>query len=97
MKYDVHIYATVRVKVCGVEANSQKEAIAKAEEQTDLYETIGNCPGADYAEEITGFLVDQEGDEEYRHTRSYNANKNQHRPRRMARTAEEKMGGKANG
>jgi hypothetical protein len=62
MTYDVHIYATVRVKVCGVEANSQKEAIAKAEEQTDLYETIGNCPGADYAEEITGFLVDEEGD-----------------------------------
>ena len=78
MKYDAHIYATVRVKVCGVEANSQKEAIKKAENQTDLYETLGESGhGTDYAEEITGFLVDEEGDTEYQRTRSYNGKGNQ--------------------
>jgi hypothetical protein len=89
MKYDVHIYATVRVKVCGVEANSQAEAMKKAEEQTDLYETIGNCPGTDYAEEITGFLVDEAGDTEYHKTRYYNQD-GKPEPMSSARTAGEK-------
>jgi hypothetical protein len=52
-----------------------------------LYETIGNWPGTDYAEEITGFLVDEEGDAEYQHSHFYNANKNQRPTRPLARTA----------
>jgi hypothetical protein len=91
MKYDVHIYATVRVKVCGVEANSQKEAIKKAEAQTDLYETLGESGhGTEYAEEITGFLVDEEGDTEYQQTRSYNGKGNQLRNRKTRASGEKR-------
>ena len=54
MKHDVHIYATVRVKVCGVEADTPQEAAKKADEQTDLHAVLGEM----YAEEVTSFLVD---------------------------------------
>ena len=37
MKYEVHIYAIVRVKVVDVEAESQQEAIRNAEARCDLY------------------------------------------------------------
>jgi len=81
MKYDVHIYATVRVKVCGVEADSQAEAIKKAEAQTDLYDTLGEPGhGTEYAEEITGFLVDEDGDTEYHNTRYYDEKGNPTQP-----------------
>jgi hypothetical protein len=78
MKYNVHIYATVRVKVCGVEANSQVEAMKMAEVNTDLhelfpYKTQADGTETEYAEEVTGYLVDQHGDEEYTHTRYYDA------------------------
>lgn len=86
MKYDVHIYASVRVKVYGVEAATQAEAIEKAcsladgdflgmfpdctpEEENSVPD--GTVASGGYAEDITGFLVDQCGDEEYEHSRSY--------------------------
>ena len=73
MKYNVHLYAVVRVKVPDVEAESQKEAIEKAEAQVDLYSTFdweglpinGGIVAFDYAEEIAYYLVDEHGDEEY--------------------------------
>ena len=36
MKYDVHIFAVARVKVAGIAAQSQAEAIVKAEDSVDL-------------------------------------------------------------
>jgi len=36
MKYSVHIYATVRVKVLDVEAKSQREAIKRVREHVNL-------------------------------------------------------------
>ena len=38
MTYDVHIFAEVRVKVPGIEADSQTEAVKKAQELVNLYQ-----------------------------------------------------------
>jgi hypothetical protein len=73
MKYDVHIYAVVRVKVPGVEAESQTDAIEQAEEQVDFNALFDSrrfslYPGiecVEYADETSGYLVDEEGDEEH--------------------------------
>ena len=66
MQYRVHIYAVVRIPVV-VEADSQQDAIAKALPKADLYEldtTLADCDG-EYADQVTGYLVDEVGDEEY--------------------------------
>lgn len=34
-KYNVHVYAVVRVKVCGIEADSHEDAITKADEELE--------------------------------------------------------------
>jgi hypothetical protein len=70
MKYDVHIFAVVRVTVGSVEAQTQKAAIRKAVDSTDLYEIFAG-ENTDYAEEITSYLVDEVGDEGHRNTRCY--------------------------
>lgn len=54
-KYDVHIYAIVRVKVAGVEASSPAEAASHAESNTDLYTGFKD---GEYVDQIDGFLVD---------------------------------------
>ena len=72
VKYKVHIYAVVRVPV-EVEADSQLEAIKKAD-QIDLHEIIDHnirYTEVEFAEEITGFLVDEIGDEKYEKTKYY--------------------------
>lgn len=80
MKYDVHVYATVRVKVPGVEAPDQIEAIRRAEASLDLHEVLDGGSGAkalqsdlevEHAEEIIGYLVDEEGDEEFERSQGY--------------------------
>ena len=76
MKYDVHIFAVVRVKVEDVEADSQEEACKKAEQKTDLYRLFESFSPAcrcdmEYAEEIQHFLVDEVGDTEYDNSRRY--------------------------
>jgi len=68
MKYDVHIYAVVRVKIEGVNAESQTAAITAAQKGLDMEYAIKQ---GEYAEEITGFLVDEVGDENYSKTRAY--------------------------
>ena len=85
MKYAVHIFAVVRVKIPDVEAESQAEAIRKAEESTDLYGTLNWPIGrmchvdargvseVEYAEENLYYLVDEEGDEKYANSRHYKA------------------------
>jgi len=71
-RYDVHIYPVVRVKVSGVEAESQVEAIRKAEEMTDFHRLFDReANGIEYAEDIDCFLADEDGDEEYLNSRWY--------------------------
>ncbi len=70
MKYNVSIFAIVRVKVVDVEADNQKGAIEEAEKSIDLYSMfvrIGDdkVEYVEYADDIDGFVVDEVGDEEY--------------------------------
>ena len=79
MKYNVHVYLVVRVLVPDVEADSQAEACEKAEEAWDwvhLLRSYGDDfgPEVEYADEITGFLVDEDGDTEHQRSASYDAN-----------------------
>lgn len=68
MKYDVWIYPVVRVKVTGIEAENQCDAIEQACEACDL-DTLLNHPEYEYADEISYFFVDEEGDSEYINSR----------------------------
>lgn len=81
-RFDVHLYAVVRIKTPGIEATSQQEAIKKACDIVEprlndgyLFHTPGNLAGGisvvEYAEEIVNFLVDEEGDEEHERTTWY--------------------------
>jgi hypothetical protein len=79
MKYEVHIYAIVQVKVVDVEAESQQEAIRKAEARCDLYTLFQQNvrePHTEYAEDIDSFLVDEVGDEEHEHSCWYDKHAN---------------------
>lgn len=65
MKHDVHLYATVRVKVTGVEASDAQEAMGKALRLANLRQVfdLGHVESAhiaevQYAEEVTRYLVD---------------------------------------
>jgi hypothetical protein len=76
MKYDVHIFAIVRVKVAGISAESQAEAIDKAENSVDLYRILDNpggvgVQGTEFADGISHYLVDEVGDSTYRQSRFY--------------------------
>ncbi len=79
MKYTVHLYPIVMVKVEGVEAASQEEAIKKAEAQTDLH-FLGtpylpqNVTGVVYADDIDCFHVDEENDPQYERSCWYDKN-----------------------
>lgn len=66
--YRVTLYAVVRVTVDVASASSQLDAIAKAESSTDLHDAIR---GGEYAEEVVGILVDENGDDEYRKSTTY--------------------------
>jgi hypothetical protein len=44
MKYNVHLFTVVRVKVSDIEANTQEEAISKAENQIPFYDLFDNIP-----------------------------------------------------
>lgn len=70
-KYRVHIYATVRVPVEIEEAENHQQAI-EAAKAVDL-DTLLQHPEFEYAEEITGFLVDEDGDADYIKSRSYDS------------------------
>jgi hypothetical protein len=60
MKYDVHVYAVVRIKVPGIEAESPSEAAKMAEELTDF---IAAVRSSQYADMIDDFVVDQLDDD----------------------------------
>jgi hypothetical protein len=69
-KYNVTLQAAVNVRVPGVEANTQQEAVEAALDRTDLYGLLERrqpTPKIDfteYAEEVREVLVDEVGDEE---------------------------------
>jgi hypothetical protein len=79
MKYNVHIYAIVRVKVLDVEANSQEESIKLVHDHVNLDELLNckrpqsNIENVEFEDEITGNLVDEHGDEEHERSRFYEA------------------------
>ena len=70
--YDVHLFPVVRVKVSGIAAASHREAAEKACAATvpELYQRFETKDG-DFAEEISHFLVDVVGDEQFECSRSY--------------------------
>ncbi len=78
MKYDVHIFAVVRVKVAGIDAGGQTEAIVKAEDSVDLYRLFENrgafgVETTEFADEISLYLVDEVGDSTYERSCYYAA------------------------
>jgi hypothetical protein len=71
MKYRVHIYATYR-DVVRVEAENHDQAMRKAVEK---WRPSGHdCDAFEFADEITGYLVDEVGDDEYERSRAYDGN-----------------------
>ncbi len=62
--FDVHLFPVVRIKVSGVEATSHVEAVEQAVAQIDLH---AECESTnfEYAEELSHFLVDVTGDQEF--------------------------------
>jgi len=65
-EHDVHIFAVVRIKIPRVKANSALEAIPKAlEEAGDLDQVLSR---AEYADEISHYLVDESDDSEHQHS-----------------------------
>lgn len=76
MKYRVHVYMTVRIPFDGIEADSQLAAIYTARKMAgEQCQTLRDMVDleAESAEEITGFLVDEEGDDDFNRSLSYNA------------------------
>lgn len=67
MKYDVHLYYTVRLTAGTFEASSQEEAIKLATDSVALHEYLG-APVFDDESPYLGALVDEHGDDEYLHT-----------------------------
>ena len=79
-KYHVHLYPIVRVLVRDVEAESQVEAIKKAESRVDLTRLFrhralppASVASVEYADGIDGFLVDEDGDTKYEKSTFYDA------------------------
>ena len=79
MKYDVHVYVLVRVKVLDIDAKSQEEAIRRVHDhvnQSDLLNRsypLSNAERVEFVDEITEYLVDEHGDEEHERSRFYEA------------------------
>ena len=81
-KRDVHLYCVVRVKVVGIEADNDAQAIQMAENKVwpHLQGAFGGgCPEAEhseFAEEIAYALVDLHDDKEYEHSKWFEPNPN---------------------
>ena len=79
-KFEVHVYAIVRVKVENVEANTAQEATGKAEESLDLNEMFNGIPNAEYADDVDGFLVDEVGDDQHANSKWFDKKGRQIQP-----------------
>ena len=79
MKYNVHMYTVVRVKILDVEANSQEEAIKRVRDHVNLNDLLNrshplsNVEHVEFVDEITGYLVDEQGDQKHERSRFYEA------------------------
>ncbi|MGH9444444.1 MAG: hypothetical protein ACRD3O_01710 [Terriglobia bacterium] len=85
MRYDVHIFAVVRVKISDVKARSHADAVRKAEAHVDLYRLFDAASIAghasefgasetEYADEVSSrlaYLVDQAGAKSYSQSRRF--------------------------
>lgn len=67
--YDVHLYAVVRVPVCGIEADNPEAASLEAERRADLHNLL-DCARFEYTEDINYTLV-AELDEDGEHAMEY--------------------------
>jgi hypothetical protein len=76
MRYNVHLFATARVKVCDVAATSQSDAVSRAQREVDLHNLLnrelngkdakdGQVAHIEFADEVTTYLVDVRGDEDF--------------------------------
>jgi len=78
-KYDVHIYAVVRVCVKGINAQDYLDAIKKVEESIDLHRVLDRdyveCY-TEYAEDVESYLVDEYENGKIRNTRVYDRHYN---------------------
>ena len=72
-KFNVHVFPVVRVKICDIKASSQTEAIKKARKLRDLEALSELDPDVTYADEISHFLVDEQGDDEHLRSQFYEA------------------------
>jgi hypothetical protein len=74
MKYNVHAFAVVRVKIEGIEANSQKAAIEQVRNDFNFCKKFDKykSPETEFAEEIAYWLVDEVGDSDYKNSRWHN-------------------------
>ena len=79
MKYDVHVYVLVRVKVLDIDAKSQEEAIRRVHDHVNLSDLLNrsyplsNVERVEFNDEIAGYVVDKQGDEEHERSRFYEA------------------------
>ena len=82
-KYEVHVYAVVRLTVAEVEATDMQDAIVGAMKVVD-YNVLTRQFGSDhpgepwvrataYADELVGFTVDVVGDDSYSQTTHFQA------------------------
>ncbi len=74
MKYNVHIYVGARVRLEGIEADSQQAAVDKAILDYDPSSFFSGDDSSEAAvpdESILGALVDEEGDDEFERTKYY--------------------------
>lgn len=92
-KFDVHVFAVVRVKVVNIEAGSHAEAIELAEKKVwdccRLFDGEYHVPEhrvgiastelAD-GEAPTSYLVDEQGDVEYERSKWYNSDRSAWEP-----------------
>ncbi len=68
-RYNVQIFAVVRVDVANMPAASCREAVNTALRQIDLASQVGS--NAEYAGELSHFVVDLVGDKEFRQSESF--------------------------
>lgn len=76
-RHFVHVYAVIRIKVA-VDASDHHSAMKAADEllfgnrlAVRLVPAAEAVLDAEYAEEVTGYLIDEAGDDEFGGSRSY--------------------------
>jgi hypothetical protein len=71
--YTVHCYATVRVKLPGIPATDPRDAACRA---SDLFDWDRHQAGGEFADEISEYLVDIDGDEDFSRSQRFDGDLN---------------------